>query len=346
MIETMRDAPVTDEELRDAKEGMLAADVFNYVSPQQVLQRKMSLDYLGYPEDFLETYNDRVRAIEKDDVLDVMQRRVRPDEFAIVAIGKREDWDGDLSGLGPVEELDISIPEPEGPEFPEPTDETVEKGRAVLAKALATHGGNAVKNMKSRKQSLKLTMSVQGMTLPITVESQTAFPDRSYRLIKTGFGDQTMGVNADGAWMAAQGQIQDMPGDAAADQRREIISDPLYLLGHFDQFPVQLLESEDVNGTATDVVLVWTDDANGDWMKLFFDPSGVLVRTESKGKHPMTQVTGIFQTDYDDVKAVKGVKVPHAMVTTFDGEALMDGSIASIEINPKLDDSVFAKPAS
>ena len=59
----------------------------------------------------------------------VMQRRVDPDKFAIVAVGKTEDWDGDLTAFGPVEELDISIPEPEGPEFPDPTPETIEKGQ-------------------------------------------------------------------------------------------------------------------------------------------------------------------------------------------------------------------------
>ena len=345
-IETMREEPVTDEELDDAKEGMLAADVFNYVTPQQVLQRKMSLDYLGYPEDFLETYNEKVQAIEKDDVLDVMQRRVRPDDFAIVAVGKTEEWDGDMSRFGPVEELDISIPQPEGPEFPDPTDETVEKGRAILAKAQKTHGGPALVGMTSVAQTMTMNMSVQGMNLSLNIDQKVAYPDRSVRMVKTPFGDQTMGLNEDGAWMAAQGQIRDMGAEGTADQRRELLSDPLYLLGHFDQFPVQQLESEDVNGTTADVVLVWIDDEAGEWLKLFFDPSGVLLRTESQGEHPMTQVSGIFLTDYSDVKEVDGVMVPHTMVTTFNGEALMDGSIESMEINPTIDDSAFQKPAS
>lgn len=345
-IETMRNEPVTAEELKDAKEGMLAADVFNYVSPQQVLQRKMSLDYLGYPEDFLETYNEKVRAIEIDDVQDVMQRRVDPSKFAIVAVGKTADWDGDLTAFGPVEELDISIPEPEGPEFPDPTDETVEKGRALLAKAQKAHGGSKLSDMKGMAQTMSMTVSVQGMELAVTAEVTTAFPDRSLRVMKTPFGDQTVGVNADGAWMATQGQVQDLPGEAAAEQRTEIIADPLYVLGHYDQFPVQQLPSEDVDGTMADVVLVWTDDAAGDWIKLFFDPSGVLVRTESKGKHPMTQVSGIFTTNYSDVKAVSGVQVPHGMNTQFDGEPFMSGTLDAMTLNPSIDDSVFEKPAS
>lgn len=345
-IETMRAEPVSDEELSDAKEGMLAADVFNYVTPQQVLQRKMSLDYLGYPEDFLETYNDKVQAIEKDDVLDVMQRRVRPDEFAIVAVGKTEEWDGDMSRFGPVEELDISIPEPAGPEFPDPTDETVEKGRAILAKAQTTHGGQALTGMESMAQTLKMNMSVQGMSVALDIEQKTIYPDRTYRAVSTPFGDQTMGLNEDGAWMAAQGQIQDMGAEAAADQRRDLMSDPLYLLANYDQFPVQQLPSEDVDGAAADVVLVWIDDEAGEWIKLYFDPSGVLVRSESKGEHPMTQVSGIFRTDYADVKAVDGVMVPHTMVTEFQGETLFEGSVESMEINPSIDGSVFQKPAS
>jgi len=345
VIEGMRTEPVGEEELKDAKEGMLAADVFNYVSKSQVLQRKMSLDYLGYPEDFLETYNDRVREVDADAVLDVMKRRVRPDEFAIVAVGKTEDWDSDLTQFGPVEELDISIPEPEGPEFPEPTDETIEKGRAILARAQKAHGPKLA-DMKTVSTTMTMNMSVQGMDLAITADVKTAFPDRTVRELKTPFGNQTMGVGREGAWMAAQGQVQDLPADAAADQKREILSDPLYVIGHFDQFPVQQLPAEEVDGTPADVVLVWIDDEAGEWLKLFFNADGVLQRSEAKGNHPMTQVAGIFQTDYSDVKAMGGVQVPQAMTTLFNGEKFMTGKVESMEINPKLDDAAFEKPAS
>ena len=346
-IEKMRTGLVTAQELSDAKEGMLAADVFNYVQPQQVLQRKMSLEYLGYPDDFLEAYNDKVRAIDAEDVQDVMQRRVRPDEFAIVAVGKRADWDGDLSSFGPVEELDISIPEPAGPEFPEPTDETIEKGRAVLAAAQKAHGGPKLASVQSLSRSSKAVFYFQGQPFNITTKEQIAFPNRSYTVVGTPFGEQIIAVGPESGWMKGMQGTQDVQGEALTDQHREIISSPLYVLGHFDQFPVQALPSEDVNGTQADVVLVWIDDEAGEWTKFYFDPSThVLVATESKSNNMMTGVAGIMRVELSDVKAVGGIMAPHAQVGYFDGEKMFESTVQSMQVNSGFDDALLEKPAS
>ena len=346
-VQTMREEPVDEEELSDAKNGLLEADVFNYVNPEQVLQRKMRLEYLGYPDDFLETFNEKVRAIDTEDVLSVMERRVNPEDFAIVAVGRTSDWDGDLSSFGPVEELDISIPEPEGPEFPEPTDETVEKGRAILAAAQEAHGGSALADLASVKRTASMNMKVQGMALDLTVTETVVYPDRALTEIETPFGGQTMAVGPESGWAKSPQGLVDMDSETYASQQREIIADPLYVLGHFDQFPVQQLPSEDVDGVAADVVLVWIDDAADKWKKFYFDPSShVLLRTQSKQRNMMTQVMGIGHVDFSGVKNVDGIMVPHEQVGYFDDEKLYDLTVESIEVGPTIDMSVFEKPAS
>lgn len=347
-IEKMRTEPVTEQELADAKEGMLASNVFNYVSPQQVLQRKMNLEYLGYPDDFLERFNQSVRAVDQDAVLDVMARRVQPDKFAIVAVGKTADWDGDLAAFGPVEQLDISIPEPKGPEFPEPTDEAVEKGRAVLAAAQKAHGGKSLTNLQSIKSVDAITITYQGMSIPAEVTTTVVFPDRMHvKFASPMFGESEQAVNATGGWAKSPQGLTDMPADGVADTRGEILSTPLYLLGHFDSFPVQLLESETVGDVAANVVLVWTDDSEGEWTKLYFDPTtNVLIRTQSRGNNPLTQAPAISETTYSDYKAFGGVQQAQTRATSFDGEEVIGAKLKSFEVNPKVDDSIFAKPAS
>ena len=54
--------------------------------------------------------------------------------------------------------------------------------------------------------------------------------------------------------------IQSMGGDQATDMRNSVISDPMYVLGHFDAFPVQQLPGEEVEGQAANVVLVWISE--------------------------------------------------------------------------------------
>jgi hypothetical protein len=346
-IEKMRSEPVSEDELEDAKEAMLNSNVFNYVQPSEVLTRKMNLEYLGYPDDFLERYNESVRAVSTGDVQDVMQRRVEPDKFAIVAVGKTADWDGDLTAFGPVEELDISIPEPEGPEFPEPTPETIEKGRATLAAARTAHGGAKVDAIKTMRQKATMTLSVQGMSLPASVDAFYAFPDRMANKINLPFGEVHQVVDGDTGFTSSPHGIQDMGEEELAEARGQIMEDALYLLGHFDSFPVQALEPEDVDGTTCDVVLVWIDDTNDRWLKMYFDPaSHVVVRTQQKAKNMVTQAPGIGHTDYSDVKSVGGVMAPHTWVNYFDGEKVIEAELTSLEINAPVDESLFERPAS
>lgn len=346
-IEKMREEPVSDRELQDAKEAMLNSNVFNYVQPQQVLTRKMNLEYLGYPDDFLERYNESVRAVQADAVLDVMQRRIDPDKFAIVAVGKTADWDGDLTAFGPVEELDISIPEPEGPEFPEPTDEAVEKGRAVLAAAKSAHGGAKLEAIKSLRESATLALSVQGMNLAASVKSTMVFPDRMANVINLPFGEVVQVVDRDTGFAKSPQGVQELGGDDLADSKAQIVEDWRYLLGHYDSFPVQLLESEDVGGTTCDVVLVWTDDTADRWLKMYFDPAThALVRTQQKSKNMVTQAPGIGHTDYADLREVAGIKAPHTWVTYFDGEKFIEATLTKLELNPTIDESIFERPAS
>ena len=271
-----------------------------------------------------------------------MQRRVEPDKFAIVAVGKTEDWDGDLTAFGPVEELDISIPEPEGPEFPDPTAETIEKGRAVLAGARTAHGGAKLSSIKTMRQSATMTLSVQGMELPASVEANYVFPNRMANKINLPFGEVLQVVDGDTGFTKSPQGLQDMGPDELADARGQIVEDALYLLGNFDGFPVQLLESEDVNGTTCDVVLVWIDDTDDRWLKMYFDPtSNQLVRTQQKAKNMVTQAPGMGHTDYSDIKSVDGVNAPHGWVNYFDGEKVIDAELTSLEINPTIDESLL-----
>ena len=156
-----------------------------------------------------------------------------------------------------------------------------------------------------------------------------------------------MAAGPESGWAKSPQGLVDMDAETYASQQREIIADPLYVLGHFDQFPVQQLPSEDVDGVTADVVLVWIDDAADKWKKFYFDPSShVLLRTQSKQRNMMTQVMGIGHVEFSGLKDVDGIMVPHEQIGYFDDEKLYDLSVESIEVGPTIDMSVFEKPAS
>ena len=344
-IDKMRDAPVEDAELKNAKEAILNSHVFNFVSKSQVLTRMMNYEYLGYPEDYLETYTEKVRAVDATAVQDVAQRRIDPSKFAIVAVGKTDEFDGDLTAFGPVKELDITIPEPEGEEFPEPTAETIEQGRAILAAARDAMGGAKLTGLKSMIRSESITLSVQGMEMAASMTAQVEYPTRMHVSISLPFGEMLQVVDENGGWMKGPQGIQDMGGDEADDMRSNMLQDPYYILGHFDGFEVQALEGEEVDGTVSNVVLVRIDDEK--WVKLYFDAATNLIqKSASMEKHPMTQTPGLMELSFGDFKAVSGIQFAHSTTTTHGGEPFMSAETTKVEVNGTLDDAAFAKPSS
>ncbi|MGH9337150.1 MAG: M16 family metallopeptidase, partial [Vicinamibacteria bacterium] len=68
-IERIAKEPVTEEELRQAKDGILNSFVFNFDSKGEIVSRLMTYDYYGYPRDFLQTYQENVERVSVDDVL-------------------------------------------------------------------------------------------------------------------------------------------------------------------------------------------------------------------------------------------------------------------------------------
>jgi hypothetical protein len=344
-LEAIRETEVTEEELSDAKEAMLNSYVFNFVQRNQTLTRLQTYEFLGYPSDFLEQYPERVRAVDREDVLDVAQRRIRPDEFAIVAVGKTSDWDGDLTQFGPVEEIDITIPEPEGPEFPEPTAETIEQGRAMLAAAQKAHGGMALVSLASVERADKASLTVQGMALGIDVQSVTVFPDRTRAEMQLPFGKVVQVVSPEGSWVQSPQGLEDMSESDAEKSREGILGDSHYVMGHYDAFQVQALESEMVGDTNADVVLVWINDDK--WTKLYFDPvTHLLVKQAEMSTNMITQAMGLQESTYDSYKEFGGILYPMKSTVTHGGEPLMSVETQSITVNPTVDDSIFAKPQS
>jgi zinc protease len=103
---------VTDEELALAKEAYLNSYVFNFDSKGQVVQRLMTFEYFGYPDDFLQKTKANVEKVTKADILWVARKHLEPDKMQILVVGRPDDFDQPLSVLGQVHDVDITIPAP------------------------------------------------------------------------------------------------------------------------------------------------------------------------------------------------------------------------------------------
>jgi len=111
-IEKIRQAEVTDEELKLAKDSFLNSFVFNFDTEGEIVGRLLTYEYYGYPADFLLQTRDRVEKVTKADVLRVAKEHLHPDAVQILVVGNPEGFDKPLSTLGEVRTIDITIPPP------------------------------------------------------------------------------------------------------------------------------------------------------------------------------------------------------------------------------------------
>ena len=112
-VRKMTESEVTDEELNLAKEGYLNSFVFNFDTKGEIVNRLMTYEYFNYPADFLQKTKDSVEKVNKQDILRVAKKHLKPDKIQILAVGRSQDFDEPLSVFGPMSEIDITIPVPQ-----------------------------------------------------------------------------------------------------------------------------------------------------------------------------------------------------------------------------------------
>ncbi len=109
-VDRLATDPVTGDELARAKDSILKGMAFDFDSTGKVVGRLMLYEYYGYPRDFLQRYQDGIRAVTQADIARVARKYMKSDQFAILVLGKQKDFDAPLSTWGKVAKIDITIP--------------------------------------------------------------------------------------------------------------------------------------------------------------------------------------------------------------------------------------------
>jgi len=113
-ISKLKSVPPTPSEMAKAKDQVMNSFIFNYDTPQKILNEQVTLAFYGYPPDYLEKFRAGIERVTAADVTRVAQKYIQPDKLAVVVVGNKADIQPPLSALGPVTNLDITIPPPPG----------------------------------------------------------------------------------------------------------------------------------------------------------------------------------------------------------------------------------------
>jgi zinc protease len=346
-VKRMKTQAITPAELERAKSGILNSHVFNFTNKGAIVNRQVNYVRNGYPADFLEQFARRIESVTVEDVKRAAESYLRPEQFVVMVVGKPADFGEALSVLGPVKEIDISIPEPPTTEaYPAPTAETLEQGKSLLtATAKAMGGVEALRKVTNLTETADVTLNMMGQSLPAKARRFVRYPDRfryeievmGQKMVQVYDGQAQTGFQQ-GPMGAKEFEPQDI-----ADARSEQARDMLVYLRDPEVFRPQYLGEAEVKGAAVDVVLLSPEGREK--FKIYVDrKTQLVIKEEYRGKS-FQGVPVDEERFLEDYRKVRGLLLPHRSTVHQDGQLFVSSQVTSYgweEIPPDR----FTKPQS
>jgi len=345
-IDNLSKQPITDDEIQHAKDEILNAFIFRLDSPDKILAERMTYEYYGYPPDWLDKYQAEVKKVAAADVNRVATKYLHRNQMATLVVGNTKEFDKPLSSLGPVKNIDITIPPPpadkeEKAENAKPAASNPE-GKALATKVAAAMGG-LPKLQSIKTMHVNLAESDSGGS-PSPVDVFLAFPDRMHVDVQTPQGKLTIVASPEAAFMSMAGMgSRSMPPAQKTEMLSQLQHDLIYVAQHADDpaFTFTAGGTEkigEVNAAILDI------DGAIPWVRWYIDPkTGYVLREKYKAMAQSGPFEG--ETNLADWRAADGVTMPYKHQNKQDGKETSNAEVKKIELNPQLDPKLFAKSA-
>jgi hypothetical protein len=347
-IDNLAKQRITDEEIKQAKDAILNAFIFHLDSPDKVLAERLTYEFYGYPENWLDKYAAEIQKVTAADVNRVAAKYVHRDQLAVLVVGNTKEFDKPLASLGSVKDVDITIPPLPGAKEKEddsakPTASN-EDGKALAAKVVAAMGGeDKLAAVRALKAELTITQKTPQGNLPMQMKTVIVFPDRLHAEMQTPGGTMNIVVTPDAAFMAVPGMgMRDFPASQKAETLEQIKRDPIFIASHWKDPDVFFRAggTEKVGDTDARIVDV---NAAGTPIRWFVDPqSGRILKETYKTLNQGGPVQG--ETDMDNWKPISGLNLPLLRHNKQNGEDSSTAEYTALELNPAVDPKLFEKP--
>ncbi len=341
IIKGMRDAPVTEDELKRTKDSLINSFVFSFESSSQIAFQQMMLDYRGFAPGFLETFTDNIAKVTIEDVQAVAQKYLHPDALTIVTVGNKENFDRPLDEFGEINEIEIEQPEPPPVEpIPEASDEDISKAREILVSVINAHGGlEAIKAVTSVVSQGQATIAQMG-GIQMGLRVSSLYPDKLRQDMQTPQGDVSILFDGESGFMVSAMGSQPLPPEMSASLKDATFRDPIPLLQYLtdSDIPIQLSGSEEVEGKPASVLLL--TQPSGESLKIYVSEETHLILKYAFRETEMgtTMEKETFFLDYRDVD---GIQIAFNVIQNVNGELYTNSTLTKVEINSELDESLF-----
>ncbi len=179
---------VTQEELDFAKDSYFNSYVFKYEKPEYTLYSIKNYDYYGYDRNFSNILKKKIEKVTVDDIYRVAQKYLKPDELIYLFVGNKDEFIDDVTPLGKVEVLDVSIKETREGEVLD-----YAKGKEVFFKFLNTVKSKKLINSISTLSTITSSTPMGDLNMDKT--THIIFPDKISDSINSPMGNISTIIN-------------------------------------------------------------------------------------------------------------------------------------------------------
>ncbi|HUE81675.1 MAG TPA: pitrilysin family protein [Pyrinomonadaceae bacterium] len=86
-LDRIRNEPVTDKELADAKSYLTGVFPIRLETQEGLIDQLVQIRMFNLPADYLETYRDKIQAVTTSQIQEVAKKHVTPEQAAIIVVG-------------------------------------------------------------------------------------------------------------------------------------------------------------------------------------------------------------------------------------------------------------------
>ena len=341
-IENLAKQPITDDEIQRAKDAILNAFIFRLDSPDKILAERMTYEYYGYPPDWLDKYQAEIKKVTAPDVNRVAAKYLHRDQLAVLVVGNTKEFDKPLSSLGPVKDIDITIPAPaEAKDESKPLASNPE-GKALVGKVAAAMGG-LPKLQSIKTMHVAMAEGEPGGGSPTPVDVMIAFPDSMHVDVTTPQGALMLVTSPDASFIAMAGMgSRAMPPDQKTDMLAQLHHDLVYIAQHADDPALTFTAAGTEKIGDVDAAVV---DIGGaiPWIRWYVDrKTGHILREKYKGMGQSGPFEG--ETNLSDWRTTDGLTMPYTHKNQQNGQETSVVEYKKIDLNPVIDPKLFQKP--
>ncbi|HEX6879228.1 MAG TPA: hypothetical protein VF135_02600, partial [Terriglobales bacterium] len=262
----------------------------------------------------------------------------------VLVVGNSEEFGKPLDTIGPVTNVDITIPPPPGSaksSAPKPTASNPE-GKALAAKVLQFLGGaDKIKSIKALHYEGTSTRESPQGEISLDTETTIEFPDKLATVINAMGTQVKIVVTPAAGFRSMGGQVQDMPSSVRSDAMRTTRQQLYNLAQHIDD-PKYVLAAGGTEKVGNVEAAVLTISGDGNTVQWFVNPAtGELLQASSEANGAEGPSTQTMQ--FSGWKLVDGINFYTQRNVSENGKVVAKDTVKSWAVNPTVNPAVFEK---